>query len=80
MKMAKLCLIYILLKQYQDLKVLFTFVPNKSFAQLLEVSPTNLIFLKTFNSEFSFIEVWLTDQNIKPLKIEDKINLTFFIK
>ena len=80
MKMAKLCLIYILLKQYQDLKVLFTFVLNKSFAQLLEVSPTNLIFLKTFNSEFSYIEVWLTDQNIKPLKIEDKINLTFFIK
>ena len=80
MKMAKLCLIYILLKQYQDLKVLFTFVQNKSFAQLLEVSPTNLIFLKTFNSEFSYIEVWLTDQNIKPLKIEDKINLTFFIK
>ena len=32
-----------------DLRVLYTFVPNKPFAQLLEISPTNFIFLKTFN-------------------------------
>ena len=31
------------------------------------------IFLKTFNSEFSYIEVWFTDENFKPLVIEDKI-------
>ena len=34
------------------------------------------IFLKTFDSEFSYIEVWFTDQNSKPLEIEDKINIT----
>ena len=32
----------------QYLRVLYTFVPNKSFGQLLEVSPTNVIFLKTY--------------------------------
>ena len=34
----------------------YTFVPNKPFGQLLEISPTNFVFLKTFNSEFSYIE------------------------
>ena len=47
---------------------------------LLEISPTNHIFLKTFNSEFQDIEVWFTDQNSQPLEIEDKINLTLVIK
>ena len=35
----------------QDSRVLYTFVPNKSFGSLLEIYPTNQIFLKTFNSE-----------------------------
>ena len=47
----------------QDSRVLYTFVPNKPFGSLLEISPTNLIFLKIFNSEFQTIEVWFTDQN-----------------
>ena len=34
----------------QDSRVLYTFFPNKPFGSLLEISPTNLIFLKTFNS------------------------------
>ena len=63
----------------QDSRVLYTFVPKKSFGQLLNISPKNFIFLKTFNSEFSYIEVWLTDQNSKPLEIEDKINITLVI-
>ena len=42
----------------QDSRVLYTFVPNKLFGQLLDVSPKNVIFLKTFDSEFSYIEVW----------------------
>ena len=41
----------------QDSRVLYTFVPNKWFGSLLEISPTNHIFLKTFNSEFQDIEV-----------------------
>ena len=63
----------------QDSRVLYTFVPNKSFGKLLNISPKNFIFLKTFNSEFSYIEVWFTDQNYKPLVIEDKINITLVI-
>ena len=30
----------------QKLRVLYTFVPNKSFGQLLDISPNNFIFLK----------------------------------
>ena len=52
------------------------FVPDKMLGQLLDISPQNFIFLKTFNSEILYIEVWFTDQNSKPLKIEDKINIT----
>ena len=47
----------------QDSRVLYTFVPNKPFDSLLQISPTNFIFLKTFNSEFSNIEVWFPDEN-----------------
>ena len=64
----------------QDSRVLYTFVPNKPFGSLLDISPTNHIFLKTFNSEYNEIEVWFTDQNSKPLEIEDRINLTMVIK
>ena len=64
----------------QDSRVLFKFVPNKPFGNLLEIVPTNLIPLKTFNSEFQTIEVWFTDQNSQPLEIEDRINLTMVVK
>ena len=60
----------------QELRVLYVFSPNKPFGQLLDISPKNVIFLKTFNSELSYIRVWITDQNSKPLEIEDKINIT----
>ena len=63
----------------QDLRVLYIFVPNKSFGQLLDISPKDFIFLKTFNLEFSYIEVWFTDQNSKPLEIENKIKITLVI-
>ena len=64
----------------QDSSVIYSFVPNKPFGNLLETSPTNHIFLQTFNSEFQTIEVWFTDQNSQPLEIEDRINLTLVIK
>ena len=54
-----------------DSRVLYTSVPNKSFGQF--------IFLKTFNSEFSYIEVWFPDPNSKPLEIEDKRNIALVI-
>ena len=45
----------------QASKVLFTFVPNKKYGQLITVSPETLIILKTVNTEFSFIEIWFMD-------------------
>ena len=53
----------------QDLRVLYTFLSNKLFGQLLDISPKHFIFLKTFESEFSYIEVCFTDQNSIPLEI-----------
>ena len=64
----------------QDSRILFTFVPNKSFDSLLEISPTNQVFLKTFNSEFQEVKIWFTDQTSKPIELEDKINITLIIK
>ena len=64
----------------QDSRVLYTFVPNKPFGTLLEMAPTNHIFLTTFNSEYDKNIVWVTDQNSQPLEIEDRINLTTVIK
>ena len=64
----------------QDSRILFTFVQNKTFSSLLEISPTNQGFLKTFNSEFQEVKIWFTDQASKPLELEDKINITLLIK
>ena len=64
----------------QDSRVLYTFVPNKPFGSLLEISPANHIFLKTFNSEYDEIISWFTDQNSKTLEIENRTNLTMVIK
>ena len=64
----------------QDSRILYTFVPNKSFGSLLEISPTNHVFLKTFNSESQEVKIWFTDQTSKPLELEDKINVTLIIK
>ena len=63
----------------QASKVLFTFVANKQFGQLINISPHSLTMLSTTNTEFSIIEVWFTDQNSEPLKIEDIVNLTLII-
>ena len=65
---------------YQEAsKVLFTFVPNKQFGQLITISPHSLTMLRTTNSEFPFIQVWFTDQNNRPLEIEDSVNITLII-
>ena len=64
----------------QDSRVLYMFLPNKSFGSLLEIYPTNHIFFKKINSEFKAIVVWFTVQNSQPLEIEDRINLTLVIK
>ena len=41
----------------ENSRILYTFVPNKPFGSLLEISPTSHIFLKTFNSEFHKIKI-----------------------
>ena len=64
----------------QDSRILYTFVPNKTFGRLLEISPTNHVFLKTFNSEFQEIEIWFTDQTSTLLEVEDRIIVTLIIK
>ena len=40
-----------------DIKFLHVIVPNRSFGQLLYILSRNFTFLKTFNSEISYIEV-----------------------
>ena len=63
----------------QATKVLFTFVPNKQFGQLINIPPHSLTMLNTTNTEFSFVEVWFIDQNSKQLEIEDNVNMTLII-
>ena len=63
----------------QALRVLFTFVPNKQYGQLISMSPNSLIFLKTMNTEFSEIDIWFTDQNNNALEIKDNVNISLII-
>ena len=60
-------------------KVLFTFVPKKEFRQLVNISPHSLTMMNTVNIEFSFAEVWFTDQASKALENEDNVGLTLII-
>ena len=72
---------YNLINYQQASKVLFTFVTNKQFGQLITIAPHSLTMLNTLmlNTEFSSIEVWFTDQNCKQLEIEDNVNMTLII-
>ena len=63
----------------QASKVIFTFVPNKQFSQLITISPHVLTMLKTTNAEFQSIQVWFTDQNNRPLEIEDSVNIALIV-
>ena len=58
---------------------MLNFVPNKQFGQLITISSHSLMMLKTTNTEFQFVEVWFTDQNNRPLEIEDSVNITLII-
>ena len=63
----------------QHSKVLFTFVPTKQYGQLISISPHSLVFLKTMNTDFSEIKIWITDQNNNALEIEDNVNISLII-
>ena len=60
-------------------KVSVTFVPNKKFSQLINISPHAFTMMNTVNTEFSYVEVWFTDQASRALEIEDNVNLTLII-
>ena len=60
-------------------KVLFTFVPNKQFGQLMNILPNSLTMINTVNSEFFSVEVWFTEQVSKALEVEDNVDLTLII-
>ena len=63
----------------QNSRVLHTFVPHKSFGQLLNILPQNIIFSKTFEVELSYMKVWFAVQNSNLREIEDKINIILVI-
>ena len=58
----------------QKSEVLYTFKPNESYGYLLNIEPSNLIFLKPYNTEFDETIITFTDQNGRPIEIE-KLNL-----
>ena len=59
----------------QTLNVLLTFVPNKQFGQLINISPHSLMMMITVNTVFFFVKVWFTDHVSKAVEIEDNVNL-----
>ena len=64
----------------RDSMILYSFVPDKSFGNILSIQPSDFIWLKTFNSEFNYIEVWFSDQDSVPLEIEDNVQVTIVIR
>ena len=60
-------------------KVLFTFVPNKTFGQLINISPHAFTMMNTVNTELTYVEVCFTDQSSNALEIEDNVNLALII-
>ena len=62
-----------------DLVLVHCNVVNNNYGQLITVSPETLIMLKTVNTEFSFIEIWFTDQDNRPLEIEDSVNISLIV-
>ena len=66
--------------QYQQKsEVLYTFTRNKFYTYLINVEPSNLMFLKTYKTEFYEITITFTDKNGRPLQTEGKFNLASLI-
>ena len=64
----------------QDSKLLFSFVPNFRFGSLLSITPQVLKYCDTVDSIFDYIEISFTDQNGRPLEIDDDITASIIIK
>ena len=77
LEITEVILVYFNIVHQQESRVLYTFVPNRPFGQLLDISPKT--FSEKKSSEFSYIEVWFTEQNSKLLDKEDKISITLVV-
>ena len=66
-------------QRQQKCEVLYTFTPNKSYVYLLGAEPSNLVFLKTYNTKFDEIVITFTDQNGRLLEIKDNVNFSLLI-
>ena len=64
----------------QNSKLLYEFVTDKKFGQLISVKPPVFIQCKTSDTLFDYIEIWFTDQNNKTLQIQDKVSITLIIQ
>ena len=70
-RFSTLRLVHLVLLRLVHLVDQYTFTPNKSYAYLSNIEPSNLVFLKKYNAEFDKITATFTDQNGIPLEIED---------
>ena len=62
--------------QYQRTsEVLYTFTPNKPYAYLSIIKPSNLVFSKIYNTEFNEIIITFTDQSDRPSEIEERYSI-----
>ena len=64
----------------QESELLFSFVPNSRFGSLLSITPQVLKYCDTVDSIFNYIEISFTDQNSRPLQIDDDITFLIIIK
>ena len=64
----------------QNSKLLYEFIPDKKFGQLISVKPPVFIQFKTSDTLFYYIEIWFTDQSNKSLRIDDKVSVTLIIQ
>ena len=64
----------------QDSKLLFSFLPNSKFGNLLSITPQVLKYRDTVDSIFDYIEILFTDQNGRPIQIDDDITISVTIK
>ena len=54
-------------------------MPNKSYVYLLNVEPSNFLFLKVYSPETGKIIISFTDESVRPLEIENRVNLTLLL-
>ena len=68
-----------LFKLFQYTVIQSLTVTDQQFGQLITISSHLLTILKTTDAEFPYIPVSFTDQNNRPLEIEDSVNFTLII-